>query len=257
SHSASVGNLYFIPGGTFLMGSLEDEKNSYKSERPQHEVTIKPFFMGKFLITKAQWKAVEKLPKIEQDLKPDSFRWIGTDCPVEFVDWDIAIEFCARLSKATGKKYRLPTEAEWEYACRAGTTTPFRYGETITSELANYRADQSRSTYAQESFGEYRQKIIPVGQFLPNAFGLYDMHGNGAEWCQDVWHDNYEGAPTDGSAWIDNDEKDRERVIRGGAWLTDVRICRSAARFGFEPTNKYESRYRHEIGSFRIVSNVF
>ncbi len=117
--------MAYIPGGTFMMGASKTEEGTHSSEHPQHEVTVQPFYMGKFLITEAQWKAVGKLPKIEQDLKPNPSRRIGTNCPIEFVDWDIAVEFCARLSKATGKQYRLPSEAEWEYACRAGTTTPF------------------------------------------------------------------------------------------------------------------------------------
>ena len=141
------------------------------------------------------------------------------------MSWHDAVEFCARLSKHTGKQYRLPSEAEWEYACRAGTTTPFYFGETITGKLANYRATQ---TYAEELKGEYRQQTTPVGQFPPNAFGLYDMHGNVWESCLDNWHDNYDGAPTDGSAWVDNDNL--YQIMRGGSWLNYPANCRSAYR---------------------------
>ncbi|NCT52977.1 MAG: SUMF1/EgtB/PvdO family nonheme iron enzyme, partial [Microcystis aeruginosa G13-03] len=199
-----------IPGGTFLMGTEDEEIErlvkkfnweGFRRERPQHEVTVPPFFMGKYPITQAQWKAIASRTdlKVKQDLdfkpayfkdRPDSDRR-----PVEQVNWYDAIEFCARLSKLTGGEYRLPSEAEWEYACRAGTTTPFYFGETITGELANYNAS---NTYADEPNGEYRNETTRVGQFPPNAFGLYDMHGNVREWCADTWHDNYDGAPTDG-----------------------------------------------------------
>ncbi|TRT91729.1 MAG: TIR domain-containing protein, partial [Microcystis aeruginosa Ma_OC_LR_19540900_S633] len=204
-----------IPGGTFLMGTEDEEIErlvkkfnweGFRRERPQHEVTVPPFFMGKYPITQAQWKAIASRTdlKVKQDLdfkpayfkdRPDSDRR-----PVEQVNWYDAIEFCARLSKLTVREYRLPSEAEWEYACRAGTTTPFYFGETITGELANYNAS---NTYADELNGEYQNETTRVGQFPPNAFGLYDMHGNVREWCADTWHDNYDGAPTDGSVWIE------------------------------------------------------
>ncbi|OPF18057.1 serine/threonine-protein kinase pkn1 [Microcystis aeruginosa KW] len=230
-----------IPGGTFLMGTEDEEIErlvkkfnweGFRKERPQHEVTVPPFFMGKYPITQAQWKAIASLTdlKVEKDLdlnpadfkdRPDSDRR-----PVEQVNWNHAIEFCARLSKLTGREYRLPSEAEWEYACRAGTTTPFYFGETITGELANYDA---RNTYAEEAKGEYRQQTTPVGQFPPNAFGLYDMYGNVWEWCADTWHDNYDGAPTDGSAWIENGDDNRSPP-RGGSWCLEPDSCRSAFR---------------------------
>ncbi|MDB9430400.1 formylglycine-generating enzyme family protein, partial [Microcystis aeruginosa CS-555/01A07] len=187
----------------------------------------------KYPITQAQWKAIASRTdlKVKQDLdfkpayfkdRPDSDRR-----PVEQVNWHDAIEFCARLSKLTGKEYRLPSEAEWEYACRAGTTTPFYFGETIMGELANCRASY---TYAEEAKGEYREETTPVGQFPPNAFGLYDMHGNVWEWCADTWHDNYDGAPTDGSAWIENGNNNRS-PLRGGSWSDLPFSCRSADRF--------------------------
>jgi formylglycine-generating enzyme required for sulfatase activity len=187
-----------IPGGTFLMGSPPNEKYSFDDEHPQHQVSVPPFFMGKYPITQAQWKEVASRTdlKVKQDLnlnpahfkdRPDSDRR-----PVEQVNWYDAVEFCARLSKLTGREYRLPSEAEWEYACRAGTTTPFYFGETITGELANYDASET----------------TPVGQFTPNVFGLYDMYGNVWEWCADTWHDNYDGAPSDGSVWLDNNQEE-------------------------------------------------
>ncbi|MFM8298789.1 MAG: formylglycine-generating enzyme family protein [Microcystis aeruginosa] len=224
-----------IPGGTFTMGSTANEKDSYDDERPQHQVTVPPFFLGKYPITQAQWKAIASRTdlKVEKDLdlnpahfkdRPDSDRR-----PVEQVNWYEAIEFCARLSKLTGREYRLPSEAEWEYACRAGTTTPFYFGETITGELANYNAS---NTYADEPNGEYRSETTPVGQFPPNAFGLYDMHGNVREWCADTWHDNYDGAPTDGSVWIENGNNNRS-PLRGGSWGYNPTYCRSAIRYDY------------------------
>ncbi len=240
-----------IPGGEFLMGSPQDEKDSFGDERPQHEVTVSNFFMGKYPITQAQWKAIASRTdlKVEKDLdlnpahfkdRPDSDRR-----PVERVNWYDAIEFCARLSKLKeGREYRLPSEAEWEYACRAGTTTPFYFGETITGKFANYRASE---TYAEEAKGEYRQQTTPVGQFPPNAFGLYDMHGNVREWCADTWHDNYDGAPTDGSVWIENGNDNRS-PLRGGSWGYNPINCRSAIRYYY-----YRRDIRDSILGFRVV----
>ena len=247
-----------IPGGTFTMGTEDEEIEKlvkkfnwegFRKERPQHEVTVPPFFMGKYPITQAQWKAIASRTdlKVKKDLnlnlahfkyRPDSDRR-----PVEQVSWYDAVEFCARLSKLTGREYRLPSEAEWEYACRAGTTTPFYFGETITGELVNYNASE---TYADEYKGEYRQQTTPVGQFPPNAFGLYDMHGNVWEWCADTWHDSYNGAPTDGSAWIENGDDNRSSP-RGGSWYSNPYFCRSA----FRGLNRRDNYY-DDIG-FRVV----
>jgi formylglycine-generating enzyme required for sulfatase activity len=206
--------------------------------------------MGKYPITQAQWKEVASRTdlKVKQNLdlnpayfkdRPDSDRR-----PVEQVNWYDAVEFCARLSILTGREYRLPSEAEWEYACRAGTTTPFYFGETITGELANYRANY---TYAGEPKGEYRQQTTRVGQFPPNAFGLYDTHGNVWEWCVDTWHDNYKDAPTDGSAWIENGN-DNLSPMRGGSWGHFPSDCRSAIRFSIVRRD-----FRGNDGGFRVV----
>ena len=233
-----------IPGGTFTMGTEDEEIErlvkkfnweGFRRERPQHEVTVPPFFMGKYPITQAQWQAIASRTdlKVKQDLdfKPAYFKYRPDSDrrPVEQVNWYDAIEFCARLSKLTVREYRLPSEAEWEYACRAGTTTPFYFGETITGELANYNAS---NTYADEPNGEYRNETTRVGQFPPNAFGLYDMHGNVREWCADTWHDNYDGAPTDGSVWIENGNDNRS-PLRGGSWGYNPTYCRSAIRYDY------------------------
>ncbi|MFM6520110.1 MAG: formylglycine-generating enzyme family protein, partial [Microcystis panniformis] len=168
--------------------------------------------------------------KVERDLNPEPSRFKGSTNPVENVSWLNAVEFCQRLSKMTKKQYRLPSEAEWEYACRAGTTTPFHFGATLTSNLANYDA---RERFAEEPAGEYRGKTTPVGQFPPNGFGLYDMHGNVWEWCQDDFQENYQGAPRDGSPRREKSKKQQNRAnkaLRGGSWYDNPYNCRSAYR---------------------------
>ena len=226
-----------IPGGSFMMGVEHEEikrlikKFSYLAfprEQPRHQVTVAPFYMGKFPVTQEQWKVVAALPQVKRALRANPSEFPGDNLPVERVSWYDAVEFCARLSKYTGKEYRLPSEAEWEYACRAGTTTSFHFGETITSELANYKGDE---IYAKESKGTYREKTTPVGSFTPNSFGLYDMHGNIWEWCADTWHANYQGAPNDGSVWREKNDN-HSRVLRGGSWGSMPKICRSAHRIG-------------------------
>jgi formylglycine-generating enzyme required for sulfatase activity len=225
-------DLGYVPGGTFIMGSPTGE--GFDCEKPQHEVTVPPFFMGKYPITQAQWQAISSLEQEERDLRFDPSYHKGDERPIEQVNWYEAVEFCARLSKLSGRQYRLPSEAEWEYACRAGTTTPFYFGATMTGELANYRASE---TYADEPIGQYRNETNPIGQFSPNAFGLYDLHGSVWEWCSDYWHPNYRGALTDGSAWL-SDQNDITRVLRGGSWYGYPRNCRSATRLNNTPDNR-------------------
>ncbi|KAB0242496.1 TIR domain-containing protein [Microcystis aeruginosa EAWAG127a] len=224
-----------IPGGTFLMGTEDEEIeklvkkfnwDGFGWERPQHRVTVSSFYMGRYPITQSQWKAIATTAKIDIDLKTNPSEFKGDELPVESVNWYQATEFCKRLSRETKQEYRLPSEAEWEYACRAGTTTPFYFGETITGKFANYRASE---TYAEEAKGEYREETTPVGQFPPNAFGLYDMHGNVWEWCADTGHDNYDGAPRDGSVWTENGDDNRS-PLRGGSWYSNPNDCRSAYR---------------------------
>jgi formylglycine-generating enzyme required for sulfatase activity len=183
-----------IPAGNFLMGSPTSEESHFTSESLQHEVNLGAFWMSKFPITQAQWVRV-------MGASPSHFK--GDNLPVEQVSWHDAMDFCRRLSEQTGHIYTLPSEAQWEYACRAGTTTPFYFGETITPDQANYDGNY---TYNGGPRGEYRQRTTPVGMFPPNAWGLYDMHGNVWEWCLDEWHPNYEGAPVDGSAWEGGNE---------------------------------------------------
>ena len=236
--------MVVIPSGRFMMGSPEDERERFSCEGPQHEVNVNTFFMGKYPVTQAQWKAVVALPQVNRELKPDPSRFKGDNHPVEQVSWDDAVEFCDRLSQHTGREYRLLTEAEWEYACRAGTQTPFHFGETLTTDLANY---DGYYIYNDGPKGEDRQQTTPVDHFkLANAFGLCDMYGNVYEWCQDRWHGSYEGAPTDGSAWLNDNDND-SYVIRGGSWGNYPWDCRSAYRDDGPPDNAYNS-----VG-FRVV----
>lgn len=229
-------DLASISGGLFMMGSLPDE--GYEEELPAREVKIKSFFMGKYPVTQAQWRAIALYPKIDRELDPNPSYFQGENLPVETISWLDAVEFCRRLAKKTGREYRLPTEAEWEYACRAKTVTSFHCGESLNSRLANYDASV---TYAAEPPGEYRGKTTPVGIFSPNPFGLYDMHGNVREWCADPWHDNYCGAPVDGSVWQDKNSNNQYRILRGGSWMGIPHYCRSAFRhldlFGAEGSN--------------------
>jgi formylglycine-generating enzyme required for sulfatase activity len=226
-----------IPAGSFKMGSPAGEKGRGENEGPQHTVNVPTFFMGRFAVTQEQYQQV-------MDKNPSRFK--GAKRPVESVSWNEAVEFCKKLSQKTGRTYRLPSEAEWEYAARAGTTTPFHFGQTLTTALANYNGEYN---YRSEPKGMYRQQTTEVGSFPPNDFGLYDMHGNVWEWCQDTWHNSYKGAPVDGRAWIDN-ENQSHRLLRGGSWLYTPGSCRSADRYWDFPDLD-----DHYIG-FRVVCGV-
>ncbi len=317
-------DMVSIPAGEFMMGTDDEEikrlsqkypkyieawknflkennldynPNPFEWEAPQHRVSLQSFFMGKYLVTQAQWQAIASREdlKIKRDLKANPSYFKGDDnLPVEQVSWYDAVEFCARLTKLTGRNYRLPSEAEWEYACRAepplappskrgeqesslksdppksplkkdspksplkrvtlyssqsplkrGTLySPFYFGETITSDLANYNGHY---TFAEESKGEYREKTTAVGIFPPNGFGLYDMHGNLWEWCADPFHENYKNAPQDGRVWdeYNNDNHyhyylehldkllslDNIVVVWSDSWYNNPQGCRSANRF--------------------------
>ena len=212
-----------IPGGTFMMGSPEDELERNEDESPKHQVTVSSFHMAKFLVTQAQWKQIAALPKIERGLKlyPSDFR--GDNLPVESVSWNDAVEFCKRLSQYTDKLYRLPSEAEWEYACRAGTTTPFYFGETITDDLANYDDELERNKIYRK-----QTQTTLVGSYFHNAFGLYDMKGKIYQFCEDDWHDSYHDAPSDGTAWID--KHSCSKVMRGSYFRVFPSQWRSAFR---------------------------
>jgi eukaryotic-like serine/threonine-protein kinase len=217
--------LALIPAGTFQMGSPDTEQGRSSDEGPRHQVTLQSFYMSKYEVTQAQYQAVT-------GTNPSSFR--GDDRPVENVSWFEAVEFCRLLSQMTGKEYRLPSESQWEYACRAGTTTAFAFGQTLTSEQANFDGNYQ---YGITSKGVFRQETTPVGSFQPNAFGLYDMHGNVSEWCQDWYHESYQGAPADGSAW-ESGGAQQFRIVRGGSWYIDAGNLRSADRYRLDPNGR-------------------
>ena len=230
-----------IRPGAFQMGSTVNEPYGDPTERPTHQVQVSGFFLSRFEITQQQWAAVAAQPRISTDLvaRPSSFK--GEDRPVESVTWLEAKEFCARLSRMTGRLYRLPTEAEWEFACRGGTETPFCFGQTVLSSLANYQADKP---YSSEGLGEYRRQTIAVGSLgASNYFGLSDVHGNVAEWCEDLY------GPYSGDAQTDptGPSSGRDRVVRGGSWHMYPWQCRSASRVGL-----HESLHRNDIG-LRVV----
>jgi formylglycine-generating enzyme required for sulfatase activity/serine/threonine protein kinase len=219
-------DLMLVPEGVFSMGSADAPGREIR-EGPQHEARVAPFFLGRFPVTQAQWRLVASLPRVQVDLAPDPSFFKGDDRPVEKVSWIDCVEFCARLTRKAGRPYRLPSEAEWEYACRAGTTTAFHVGETITTNVANY---DGTFAYGQGPSGVYRRETTPVGSFgVANLLGLEDVHGNVWEWCFDVWHETYEGAPADGSAWVAGGNADL-RVLRGGSWYGRPDYCRSTAR---------------------------
>ena len=242
-----------IPSGSFLMGSPEDELERSPYEGPQHHVKVASFFLGRYPVTQAQWRIVAQMPKVVRDLKIDPSHFKGDKRPVENVTWYDTVEFCARLSRQTEQDYRLPSEAEWEYACRAGTKTPFHFGKTISTELANY---DCRYVYGRGVKGEYRGETTKVNHFrVTNNFGLSDMHGNVWEWCADPWHDSYENAPKDSLVWDENNNDNRyhkipeciehllgdkrTRVLHGGSWSYFPRYCRSAFRFSYFPDDRY------------------
>lgn len=220
-----------------MMGSPAGEAGRFDNESPQHQVRVPGFFMGKYPITQSQYQAI---------MGTNPARFKGDKRLVEQVSWDDAVEFCQKLSQKTGKTYRLPSEAEWEYACRAGTTTPFYFGETITTDLVNYNGNYP---YASTPKGENRQQTTDVGKFSPNSFGLYDMHGNTWEWCRDIYKDNYKEAPTDGSAYESGNDNDFW-LLRGGSWYGNAWYCRSAFR------NRNTRANQHDVVGFRVVAVV-
>jgi formylglycine-generating enzyme required for sulfatase activity len=240
--------LALILGGSFDMGSPEKE-DEHQDDELLHPVNVPTFFMSRTLVTQSQWRSIAELPKIKKklELNPSDFK-DNDALPVEQVSWDDAIEFCLRLSKKTGRTYRLPSEAEWEYACRAGTTTPFHFGETVDASLANYDGNY---TYQKGEKGPYRQKITPVKTFPPNSWGLYDMHGNVYEWCQDDYESDYNLCPSDGASYLTESQKEQpSKVLRGGSWIAPPRNCRSAYRYDLTRAHHY-----YRLG-FRVVCSA-
>jgi eukaryotic-like serine/threonine-protein kinase len=239
----SIGmKLVWIPSGDFIMGSPSSEAERYSDEGPQHKVRLsKGFYMGIYEVTQAQYQSV-------MGNNPSTFK--GENLPVENVSWNDAVEFCKKLSQKDGRIYRLPTEAQWEYACRAGTTTVYSWGNQWQLGLCN--AENDVGTNEDGNVETFRKRglpvdsTVPVGSFKPNSFGLYDMHGNVWEWCEDVWHDSYQGAPSDGSAWTTGGDT-TSRVLRGGSWVYYPRSCRCASR------SRDASDLRDYYVGFRVV----
>ncbi len=236
-------SMVVVPAGQFLMGSPPSEPERSENEGPQHQVRIKkPFAIGKYEVTFEEYDA---FAQATGRAKPDDEGWGQGRRPVINVSWEDATAYVKWLSEQTAKQYRLPSEAEWEYAARAGTTTPFHTGEQITTRQANFDGNY---TYNGSAKGECRGKTVAVGSFPANAFGLHDVHGNVWEWVQDCWHDNYVGAPEDGVAW-ESGECAR-RVLRGGSWDDDPRDVRPANRGGSTPVNRF-----NDIG-FRLARTL-
>lgn len=247
--------MVLIPAGSFMMGANQNELGKRKEETPQHLVKIESFLISKYPITQLQWKKVASFLKVNRDLKPSPSYYKGKDKPVEQVSWHDAVEFCDRLNAAlgdrlsqkTGNEYRLPTEAEWEYACRAGSTTPFHFGKTLDSSVVNY---DGRYKYDLGKKGAYCNKTTSVKNFsYANSFGLFDMHGNVWEWCLDHWHTSYENAPIHGDAWLDKNDGN-SRVIRGGSWQNEPFLCRSAFRQAIISTRQFKDT------GFRVVCPI-
>ncbi len=243
--------MVVIPAGWVVMGSPAGEEGRSNDEEPQHRVTFKaPFALGRFAVTLAEFVAFAEATGY---LTPDmgiSFRNPGfaqaARHPAVGVSWEDAAAYCLWLSRRAGKTYSLCSEAEWEYACRAGSTTPFWFGPSIFTDQANYDGNY---TYGGGEQGECRRGTVPADSFEPNAWGLYQMHGNVWEWCADAWHENYRGAPDDGSIWQGGDAS--LRVVRGGSWNDEPSYLRSAYRDRYRPVHRLRS-----IG-FRVVRTLF
>jgi formylglycine-generating enzyme required for sulfatase activity/tRNA A-37 threonylcarbamoyl transferase component Bud32 len=243
--------LALIPAGTFTMGSPPSELGRYEDEGPQHEVVLtRPFYLGIYPVTQAEYERV-------LGRNPSTFRagpGGGPEHPVENVPWSHAVEFCRRLSelpeeRAAGRTYRLPTEAEWEYACRAGSTTPFHCGETLSIRQANC---DGTAPYGGVTRGPCLGRTTPVGSYEPSAWGLYDLHGNVWEWCRDWYSPDYYAlaGPREDPTGPAEPGGDRRRVLRGGSWCSGAAVCRSAVRYPCAP------RGRYSYVGFRVVAVV-
>ena len=239
-------SMIVIPSGSFTMGSPSTESGRSDDEGPQRTVTIgSDFAVGRYEVTWVEWDACVADGGCGGYTPENPSGWSKGRNPVMRVSWDDAQAYVSWLSRKTGAKYRLLSEAEWEYAARAGTTTPFSFGSTISTSQANYDGNY---TYGSGVKGEYRQKTTPTGSFSANSFGLYDMHGNVWEWTQDCWNDSYSGAPKNGSAWTSGDCS--RRVVRGGSWNDIPRYLRSADRIWLGTSDREYS------GGFRVARTL-
>lgn len=220
--------LVEVAGGSFCLGTVAEE-DSNDNESPRIAARVPGFYCGRFEVTQAQWKAVAAYPKVKIDLPANPSEIKGDTLPVDNVSWDESVEFCARLSRKTGRIYRLPSETEWEYACRAGRTTPFGFGMTLSQTVENY---DSSLPFGDEPTVPAFKRAIPVGSGLPNPFGLSDMHGNVREWCLDEYCKHFTGSHAVGAPTrnLRLAEDRLQHVIRGGSWAVSPNICRAAVR---------------------------
>jgi formylglycine-generating enzyme required for sulfatase activity len=239
--------IHQIPGGTFLMGSSDDGPLINNAEIPQHTVNIKPFAMSIHPITQAQWRLGASLSEVEVSLDPDPSNFRGDNLPVERVSWIEATEFCKRLALHTGLYYHLPSESQWEYACRSGSTTRFYVGDIMSSDLANFRDSPN---FSSRPTAPFQNRTTEVGSYPPNDFGLYDMHGNVMEWCFDAWSSDYQDTPRDGSPFRNN-QGNSFKVVRGGSAFSLGRQCASAYRtFDNQTVKVLDIGFRVAIGGF-------
>lgn len=238
--------MVVVPAGRFTMGSPASEKSRRRAnEGPRHAVTIpRPFAVGKYEVTFEEWDACVRDGGCSHE--PKDGGWGRGRMPAIDVSWKHARTYVGWLSRETGKEYRLLTEAEWEYAARAGTTGPFHFGETISTDRANYNG---RKVYGSGREGVYRERTVPVGSFPANGFGLHDMHGNVSEWVEDCWARDYFGAPPDGSARTSVGNCKR-RVVRGGSWIDPPHTLRSAYR------RDDNAGYRYLVIGFRVARTL-
>jgi formylglycine-generating enzyme required for sulfatase activity len=268
--STMPNNMVFVKGGTFQMGSNESD-----DEKPIHSVTVSDFYIGKYEVTVAEFEKFITATRYKTDAEKEGNSIIYTtkwevmkgvywkhdtkgdlrlrsdyNHPVIHVSWNDATAYCKWLKETTGKGFRLPTEAEWEYAAGGGNVGQRHAFAGTNTESSLYRyanfadknTDYSWSTKSQNDNYAY---TAPIGKYLPNELGIYDMSGNVYEWCEDTWHSNYQNAPTNGSAWVE--EKSSHRLVRGGSWFNDPDNCRVAVRYYYNPS------YRNFSLGFRVV----
>ncbi|MBT6830501.1 MAG: formylglycine-generating enzyme family protein [Rhodospirillaceae bacterium] len=237
--------MVVVPAGAFMMGSPESEVERNGDEGPLHKVAVRQrFAIGKYEVTITEWDACVAAGGCNA-YRPSDMGWGRGERPVINVSYEDAKAYTTWLSGKTGQAYRLPSEAEWEYAARAGTATSFHFGGTIRIDQANYVGIQA---YGSGERSGYRKQTVPVGSFPPNAFGLHDMHGNVYEWVEDCWNDSYANAPSDANVWTAGDC--RIRVLRGGSWHDEPGNVRSASRFSLK------SEGWNSYGGFRIARTL-